>query len=96
MDGKYLWEKNEGDICYLYKWKGLTDDASVHGTYEFVRTLENFPVRALPNTSVISLQSPDLTKYFNPYTMTINSMLTDKVLASISSDQIEDLGWKKV
>ena len=28
--------------------------------------------------------------------MTINSMLTDKVLVTISSDQIEDLGWKKV
>jgi hypothetical protein len=20
LDGKYLWEKNEGDICYLYEW----------------------------------------------------------------------------
>lgn len=96
FDGKFLWERNEGDICYLYEWKGTTSENSVMGSYQFVRTLQNFPIRALPNTSTVSLHSPDLTKYFDPFTMTIKSMLTDKVIVEIPDRVIEACSWKQI
>lgn len=65
------------------------------GSYKFLKTLENFPVRALPNTSQKSLHSPDLTKYFDPFDMTIKSMETEEVIANISDDIIQNQGWKK-
>jgi hypothetical protein len=59
-----------------------------------VKTLEKFPHKALPNTCFTSLHSPDLTRYFDPYTMQIRAMISAEPVCTIASSVFESEGWK--